>query len=114
MDPTHSLTHSLTDPHRQSVLRGLLEKNPDQRLGGGARDGKDVMSHPFFAAIDFNKLVRREIKPSFIPVVTSEIDASNFDPTFTTAPVQLTPPSPSTLAKDQTEAFSAFEAHVKK
>ena len=51
---------------------GLLEKHPDNRLGGGPRDGRDVMAHPFFASINFDKLVRREIKPPFIPTVCTK------------------------------------------
>lgn len=31
------------------------------------RDGHEVMEHPFFADIDFEKLVKREIKPPFAP-----------------------------------------------
>ncbi len=79
------------------------------RLGGGPKDGKEVMGHAFFAGLDFNKLLRREIKPSFVPVVTSDIDASNFDPTFTQEAVRLTPPD-NTLLKDKAEVFDGFES----
>ena len=74
--PIHTFTISLTFsslPHLQSVIKGLLDKVPDNRLGGGPRDGKDVMAHPFFASIDFAKLLKREIKPQFVPVVTSGV-----------------------------------------
>ncbi|XP_065679379.1 RAC-gamma serine/threonine-protein kinase isoform X2 [Hydra vulgaris] len=32
----------------KSILSGLLEKNPDKRLGGSIRDAEEVMSHEFF------------------------------------------------------------------
>ena len=97
----------------QSIVSGLLAKHPDNRLGGSARDGRDVMAHAFFAGINFDKLVRREIKPPFVPVVTSELDCTNFDPTFTSEVAKLTPPSAS-LAKEEEEVFEGFQTVVKK
>ena len=90
----------------QSLVIGLLEKHPDNRLGGGPRDGRDVMAHPFFSGINFDKLVRREIKPPFVPTVTSDTDVTNFDPTFTSEAPKLTPPSAS-LAKEARLACTA-------
>lgn len=53
----------------QNIVTGLLEKNPSNRLGGGKRDGRDVMAHPFYAGLSFEALLRRQIKPPFIPIV---------------------------------------------
>ncbi|KAJ3060640.1 hypothetical protein HK102_009415, partial [Quaeritorhiza haematococci] len=67
----------------QSLCRGLLERDPKRRLGGGPADAEDVKRHPFFHDIDWDKLLKKQIKPPFKPHVESETDTSNFDPAFT-------------------------------
>lgn len=76
----------------KSLLSGLLEKQPSKRLGGGPEDVRDIMSHPFFACIDWNDLVLKKITPPFKPQVTSDTDTRYFDSEFTGESVQLTPP----------------------
>jgi hypothetical protein len=43
-----------------------MDKNPDTRLGskGGF---SEVISHPYFHGIDFEKLKRREYKSPYVP-----------------------------------------------
>ncbi|MFH4977393.1 hypothetical protein AB6A40_004102 [Gnathostoma spinigerum] len=77
----------------RTLLSGLLIKDPNQRLGGGPEDAKEIMCQEFFRPIDWEKLYRREITPPFKPHVTSDSDTCYFDKEFTNAPVQLTPPS---------------------
>uniref|UniRef100_A0A0N5APV0 non-specific serine/threonine protein kinase n=1 Tax=Syphacia muris TaxID=451379 RepID=A0A0N5APV0_9BILA len=71
----------------------LLEKDPTKRLGGGPDDAREVKAHLFFRGVDWDRLYRKEYPTPFRPLVTSETDTSNFDDEFTSAPVQLTPPS---------------------
>jgi RAC serine/threonine-protein kinase len=75
-------------------LSGLLEKNPQNRLGGGPDDVKEIMVHPFFASINWTDLVNKKIVPPFKPQVTSETDTRYFDSEFTGESVELTPPDP--------------------
>jgi hypothetical protein len=42
------------------------------------------LNHPFFAGLDFKKLIRKEIIPEWKPDVKSETDTNNFDTEFTT------------------------------
>lgn len=51
----------------------LLTKNPARRLGCVASEGGEdaVVSHAFFAAIDWEKLNRREMEPPFKPRIVS-------------------------------------------
>ncbi|CAJ0568037.1 unnamed protein product, partial [Mesorhabditis spiculigera] len=76
----------------KSLLTGLLVKDPLQRLGGGPDDAIEITHHPFFGSIDWQRLYNKEIEPPFKPLVTSDTDTSYFDTTFTSEPVQLTPP----------------------
>ena len=41
----------------------LLNRFPQRRLGSGAGGSKDIMDHPFFAKIDWNKVKNREMNP---------------------------------------------------
>ncbi|XP_031564380.1 RAC-gamma serine/threonine-protein kinase-like [Actinia tenebrosa] len=111
------LTEDVKFPSRlsekaKSILSGLLEKDPQKRLGGKSDDAKEVMKHPFFDIINWDDLYNKKIKPPFKPVIKSETDVSNFDEDFTNEPVRLTPPEGSHLEGiaevDEGEAFDKF------
>jgi serine/threonine protein kinase len=71
--------------HAQSLLRGLLDRDPAKRLGG-----EDVRNHPFFSyiGIDWDALLAKRIAPPFVPTIRKgDEDAENFDEEFT----QMTP-----------------------
>ncbi|KAL7780984.1 hypothetical protein V8C43DRAFT_299237 [Trichoderma afarasin] len=53
-------------PSAKDILAGLLERNPEQRLGA-KRGASEIKQHPFFDCIDWNKLTRREYHPDFKP-----------------------------------------------
>ena len=98
----------------QDLLSKLIERDPIKRLGSSASDGHDVMAHPWFAGLDWKKLLRRELPPPFVPVVKSETDVSNFDPYFTKEEAKLTPPSgPEALDVERDESFESFESVAK-
>ncbi|KAH6912912.1 AGC/Akt protein kinase [Coprinopsis sp. MPI-PUGE-AT-0042] len=65
-----------------SILTGLLNRDPSQRLG--VRGADDIKRHPFFTNhIDFALLAGKRIRPPFKPSVVSPVDVSNFDTVFT-------------------------------
>ena len=47
-----------------SMIRGLLQKVPHERLGG-RHDAEELIHHPFFECIDFDALERKEIQVKF-------------------------------------------------
>ncbi|KKO99894.1 AGC/AKT protein kinase [Trichoderma harzianum] len=53
-------------PSAKDILAGLLERNPEQRLGA-KRGAGEIKQHSFFDCIDWNKLTRREYHPDFKP-----------------------------------------------
>jgi len=79
-------------PAAQSLIRGLLSKNPATRLQGAA-----VQEHPFFEGIDWEKLYNRQLTPPFKPKSGHEADIQNFDMAFTKVDVNLTPPDESAM-----------------
>lgn len=66
----------------RSLISKLLNRDPSRRLGGGPNGGRDIMAHPFYESIDWDKLMRKEITPPFIPDVTSVDDISNVPEMF--------------------------------
>lgn len=70
----------------RNFVKGLLNRNPKHRLGA-TYDAKELKEHPFFADIDWNALIRKDVIPPFKPKLSSETDTSNFDPEFTNAPM---------------------------
>uniref|UniRef100_A0AC35U7V6 Non-specific serine/threonine protein kinase n=1 Tax=Rhabditophanes sp. KR3021 TaxID=114890 RepID=A0AC35U7V6_9BILA len=69
-------------PLSKDIINKLLQKNPQDRIGA-VRDFDEIKEHPFFASIDWDKLLRRELKPPFIPKCKDESDVSNIDSEFT-------------------------------
>lgn len=53
--------------------------DPEARFGCVGQGVIDVMAHPFFASVDFEALVRRQLKPPFTPEVEDDEDISNFE-----------------------------------
>ncbi|ELU12083.1 hypothetical protein CAPTEDRAFT_206271 [Capitella teleta] len=93
-----------------SVLKGFLNKIPQERLGCHPETGfADIQSHPFFRTIDWELLLGRQITPPYKPPVKCETDLEHFDPTFTTEPVCLTPDDPKLIGKIDQSEFEGFE-----
>ncbi|CAB1317772.1 unnamed protein product, partial [Coregonus sp. 'balchen'] len=72
-----------------SIMRRLLRRSPERRLGAGERDAEEVKKHLFFR--DSN-------------------DVSNFDNEFTSEAPILTPPrEPRALSRNEQDMFSDFD-----
>ncbi|RLN92324.1 hypothetical protein BBJ28_00020341 [Nothophytophthora sp. Chile5] len=56
-------------PDARSLILGLLEKDPNKRLG--ARQTSDVLTHPFFKDIRWNMVLRKKISPPWVPAPMS-------------------------------------------
>lgn len=77
---------SLSRPAK-SLLRGLLTRDPTQRLGSGPRDAEDIQRHEFFSDVNWDKLAKGEIAPPWEPTINGSLDTSQFDKEFTNMPV---------------------------
>lgn len=60
------------------LLEGLLEIDPEKRLGYGPDDADEIMGHPFFDSVDWNELEKLERTPPYVPNLLNEEDTSNF------------------------------------
>ncbi|EQC40379.1 AGC protein kinase [Saprolegnia diclina VS20] len=75
----------------KSLLTGLLRKDPAKRLGSGPSGAQEIMDHPFFASIDWDKLMRKEMEAPFKPTVTGEHDTTNVAGVFLREPPKDSP-----------------------
>ncbi|XP_054290402.1 serine/threonine-protein kinase N-like [Macrosteles quadrilineatus] len=92
-----------------AIMRRLLRKNPERRLGSSERDAEDVKKQAFFRSIPWEDLLLRRFKPPFVPTVHGVEDVSNFDEEFTSELPQLTPPKdPRPLTDDEQTLFRDF------
>ena len=63
------------------LIEKLFVSNPKRRLGHNSAD--EVKNHPFFKGVDFDKVLRKEYKPPFIPKLKDDTDLRYFDDSFT-------------------------------
>ncbi|KAG6602883.1 AGC/AKT protein kinase [Phytophthora cinnamomi] len=65
------------------LVKGLLCKDPKQRLGSERMGGVDAIKRcKFFRHIDWDKLLRREVKAHWTPKLSGETDTRYVDPEF--------------------------------
>lgn len=93
-------------PSSRTLITGLLQRNPERRLGKKSID--EIKTHPFFAAISWEDLLAKRVKPPWKPSLTSALDTSNFDPEFTRMKPIDTPVAPSMLAQSIQDQFLGF------
>ncbi|WWC64399.1 uncharacterized protein I303_107009 [Kwoniella dejecticola CBS 10117] len=66
------------DPYAKDLIRGLLTADRSKRLGNLRKGARDVMSHAWFAGVDWRTLERKEIGAPIVPRVASMGDSQNF------------------------------------
>ncbi|KAJ3433590.1 non-specific serine/threonine protein kinase [Anaeramoeba flamelloides] len=66
----------------QDLLKGLLIKDPQKRLGSSSRN-ENIRNHPFFEGLDWDKVLNKKYKPEFIPKVEGQEDIRHIDTVFT-------------------------------
>uniref|UniRef100_A0A8C7P0V1 protein kinase C n=1 Tax=Oncorhynchus mykiss TaxID=8022 RepID=A0A8C7P0V1_ONCMY len=93
-----------------AIMRRLLRRNPERRLGSGEKDADEIKKQPFFRGLDWEALLQRKLPPPFVPSIKGREDVSNFDEEFTAEPPALTPPrEPRTLSRKDQDGFCDFD-----
>lgn len=59
------------------MIKGLLNKDANRRLG--AKGIHQIMDHPFFEDINWEKLERKEVKPPYVPSIRKSDDIKYID-----------------------------------
>ena len=83
----------------------LLTRDPEKRLGSGSFE--EVMSHPWFRDIDWDKLYKKEVVPPFKPIVSGADDVRNVDSEFLGELPAVTPTFEGKVLTDP-NAFTGF------
>ncbi|XP_076659616.1 protein kinase C isoform X2 [Halictus rubicundus] len=93
-----------------SILIGFMTKNPDERLGCVAINGREeaIKAHPFFQSIDWEALEARKVRPPIRPRIRNDKDTMNFDAEFTGEDPVLTPEDPEEVSCINQEEFQDF------
>ena len=86
------------------LLKGLLNRNKNARLGAGADGSERVKTSRFFAKINWSRLYERKVSPPYIPQVEGPDCCANFDDHITQQPA-LDSPAPT---PDDTNMFHGF------
>jgi serine/threonine protein kinase len=87
----------------QSLLKGLLQRDIKLRL-----TIKEIKAHKFFNGQGWAKMLRKEIRPPIVPVITKgEYDTSNFEARFVNAKLTDSIPN-SPLSTSQQLQFQGF------
>ncbi|NXK26779.1 PKN2 kinase, partial [Arenaria interpres] len=93
-----------------SIIRKLLRKCPERRLGAGEKDAEEIKIQAFFKEIDWDALFARTLKPPFVPTLRDPTDISNFDEEFTSQKPILTPPEEvALLTRKEQAVFKDFD-----
>ncbi|NXT93445.1 PKN2 kinase, partial [Anhinga rufa] len=93
-----------------SIIRKLLRKCPERRLGAGEKDAEEIKIQAFFKEIDWDALFARTLKPPFVPTLRDPTDISNFDEEFTSQKPVLTPPEEAAvLTRKEQTVFKDFD-----
>uniref|UniRef100_A0A1I8BYR1 protein kinase C n=1 Tax=Meloidogyne hapla TaxID=6305 RepID=A0A1I8BYR1_MELHA len=64
-----------------AIMRRLMRKKPEKRLGASEEDAKEIKKQRFFVHIqwEWEKLLSKQIRPKFVPSIAHPEDVSNFD-----------------------------------
>ena len=101
------LTAKLTFPDNfpsdaANLLKQLLEKDPEKRL----QEAKQIMSHPYFAGMDWDRLYSKQIPPPYIPLVSSATSLENISEDFVNQDVNLK--DEGNISNSENAAFTGF------
>ncbi len=55
--------HKIISKEAAGLIKQLMEKNPDKRLGGAGRDALEIKEHPYFKDVNWNEIYEKKIKP---------------------------------------------------
>ncbi|KAF9595879.1 hypothetical protein IFM89_005365 [Coptis chinensis] len=101
---------SFLSSEAHSLLKGLLQKEANKRLGSGPSGSEEIKHHKWFKTINWKKLEAREIHPSFCPEVAGKHCTSNFDERWTNMSLLDSPASSPVATENSFVGFTYVRA----
>ena len=77
------LDYGFLSDDARDICTKLLHKDPTQRLGSGPTDAEEIKAHPWFEAIDWDKIQSKTCVPPYQPQLDQADDTKHFLPEFT-------------------------------
>jgi len=68
------------DPSAKSIIKSLMDRRVQKRLGSGPTGIEELKKHEFFHSIDWTQVEKKSLKPPYIPSIAHEADLSHFAP----------------------------------
>ncbi|XP_031631058.1 ribosomal protein S6 kinase beta-1 [Contarinia nasturtii] len=94
-------------PDARDLIRRLMKRQVNLRLGADQYDGQAVRAHPFFKFVNWDDVLGRRLEPPIKPILRSEDDVSQFDTKFTKQ-IPVDSPVFSTLSESENSIFQGF------
>jgi serine/threonine protein kinase len=94
-------------PQARDLISRLCDRNATARLGASENDVEDIKAHPWFAALSWERVLKRQYKPEWAPHIVNEQDTQFFDQDALDAPGAEAPAGTVLLAATQ-EQFTGF------
>jgi len=91
------------DEETKDILIKLLQRDADKRL----TDPAGIKGHAYFKGVEWDKLLKKEIKPPFIPPVKDKMDTSMIDQTFLSEKIQEEE-TPVKISDENQKKFQGF------
>ena len=74
------------NPIAINFINDLLNLDPNKRLGSGENGFNNIKSHEQFKEINWDKYLKKEIIPPYVPELDDNLDLKYFDKIFTEEP----------------------------
>mmetsp|Transcript_45399 Transcript_45399/g.52222 ORF Transcript_45399/g.52222 Transcript_45399/m.52222 type:complete len:528 (+) Transcript_45399:136-1719(+) len=102
--------NAVVSENAKDVIAKLLNRKQSERLGT-KNDLEEIQSHPWFADLDWEKLLAMELTPPFSPNLKGKYDVQYFDEEFTQEDAinSVVPNSNLDLVKQHQEKFEGFD-----
>ncbi|KNC84042.1 AGC/AKT protein kinase [Sphaeroforma arctica JP610] len=91
-----------------SIIKQLLVRNPQNRLGYGATGSQDIVDHEFFAVINWDDMWNKRLVAPWRPHLEDQLDTKNFDEEFTALPAQDTLVTEAPITNTMQAEFKGF------
>mmetsp|Transcript_42789 Transcript_42789/g.64393 ORF Transcript_42789/g.64393 Transcript_42789/m.64393 type:complete len:807 (+) Transcript_42789:41-2461(+) len=72
-------SYGAISPEAKDLVKRLLVPRNTDRLGSFAGGSKDIRSHPWLKAVDWDNLVRKQVTAPWTPTISDPLDTKNFD-----------------------------------
>lgn len=66
------------DETTQDFISKLLTVDVSERLGATLNDAEEIMQHPWFEGVEWDKVYNQVYQPPLVPYIVDEFDSSNY------------------------------------